>query len=95
MNGQLDISFPIHRRENNIESQAHLEENEIHFSEQCKRVLQILRTGIRLTRISAATEYKIMSLERRVADINQGNEIIKKSWVTDETGKKLFKEYYL
>ena len=42
---QTELSFTTHEAENNPESQTHLEENRAHFSEQCKRVFDLLMSG--------------------------------------------------
>lgn len=88
----------VHERENNSESVNHLKENKKHFTEQCRKLLGLYRKGIRLTRITAATEYNIRSLERRhkdLKDLKDPNINVTEEWVTDQKGRKLYKEYFL
>jgi Helix-turn-helix domain len=86
---QLDIF--IHQIENNPESQCHLNENKKHFSDQCKKVLALLKDGVRLTTINAV-QYGILSLPRRIKDLKDFNGIeIKERWLTDPK----IKEWYL
>lgn len=93
---QLDIfSTPVHRYENNAESESHLKENEKRFSTQCWRVYNLLLAGCRLTRIKAATDFKILSLERRVKDLRENGIEINTEWVKDDRGHNLYKEYFI
>jgi len=71
MNGtQLALDF-THREENNHDSRRHLEENRERFSAQCQQVYDLLRSGVRLTVLSAITEYGISSLPRRILDLKE------------------------
>jgi len=84
----------IHDNENNSESQEHLEENRERFSLQCLKVLELLRTGKRLTTINAPT-YGILSLPRRIKDLKDKNGIIIDwIWLHDDKGRKTIKEWY-
>lgn len=94
---QLSIldEIEIHDRENNSESEGFLNENRKRLSKQCVRVLQLLQSGIRLT-TENAPGYRILSLPRRVKDLRDYNKIpVNDSWVRDENGRRLIKEYYL
>lgn len=93
-----------HLRENNEESQKHLEINEKKFSRQCLMVLELLYQGKRLTVLSA-TKYGITSLPRRIKDLRDRNgiTIIEDRWV-DAEGKPAnkrdattynYKEWYI
>lgn len=85
----------IHWIENNRESQTHLENNEQKFTDQCKKVLELLRSGVRLTTINAPS-YGILSLPRRLKDLRDYNGVqINETWVRDNEGRKMFKEWYL
>lgn len=85
-----------HIRENNKESQQHLEENEQLFSDQCLKVMQLLNKGIRLT-VLEAHKMGISSLPRRIKDLRDRNNItnIKDEWVVDGKGKKLYKQWFI
>jgi len=96
---QLALDF-THREENNHDSRRHLEENRERFSAQCQQVYDLLSSGVRLTVLSAITEYGISSLPRRILDLKEyfreeGIDVeIKDAWVKTD-GKNQYKEYYL
>jgi hypothetical protein len=87
---QLDIF--IHSVENNSESQAHLNENRAHFTDQCKKVLALLESGVRLTTVSAV-DYHILSLPRRILDLKQNGVKIEEEWLTG-LGKRKIKVWF-
>lgn len=84
-----------HSRENNSESEVHLEENKKHFSKQCEKVLQLLKSGHRLTTKSAMMYYGIWSLPRRILDLKRSGVEIKDEWILDSDGKTKIKIWYL
>jgi len=86
----------VHEYENNKESQDHLYENRAKFSQQCLRVLELLRQGKRLTTINAPG-YGILSLPRRIKDLRDKNGIdnISDQWLIDEEGKRTTKEWFI
>jgi hypothetical protein len=88
---QLSIDWnPVHKKENNNESQAILEANRAELNTQCKMVKAMLESGYRLTVRDAMINYGISSLPRRILDLkNQGVDI--KSKLIN--GK--YKEYYI
>ena len=90
---QLPLDF-THRQENNYQSRKHLEENREKFNRQCQLVYDLLRSGVRLTVLSAITEYGISSLPRRILDLKEAGVEIKDCWVRAD-GKERWKEYYL
>jgi hypothetical protein len=91
MINQLAIDFEVHSRENNPESESHLNENRQKFSDQCKKVLSLLQDGVRLTTINAPS-YGILSLPRRIKDLKDYNGIeVKERWLTNPK----IKEWYL
>lgn len=96
MSAQLNIDFEniVHVRENNAENQKHLDENREKFNRQCKQVYDLLKSGKRLTRLGAANEYGIASLERRCADLRAAGIEVKSEWIIID-GKRSHKEYYL
>jgi len=85
----------IHEKENNPSSQAHFEKNKKHFSQQCKKVLQLLLDGKRLTVKSAITNYDIWSLPRRILDLRENGINIHDEWVDDKNGENKIKQYFL
>lgn len=89
------MSLSVHKSENNSESEIHLKENRQHFSNQCQQVLELLKSGIRLTRKDGMTIYNINSVERRIKDLIENGVDVKKEWVRDEEGKKIYVEYFL
>ena len=90
MNEQTQINFEIHQKENNPESQNILDGNRNHFSAQCKKVYDILKSGKRLT-TTEALQHGIGDLRARVRDLIKYNKIdVKKRLI-----EVRFKEYYL
>lgn len=85
----------IHQKENNQESQQHLEENKDHFSAQCLKVLEILQQGKRLTVKSAMNQYEIWSLPRRILDLKEKGIDIHDEWILDKDGKTKIKQWFL
>jgi len=101
MNGlQEALDFTPHHRENNHASRVHIEENRDKFSRQCQQVYALLRSGVRLTVLSAITEYGISSLPRRILDLKEhfrreGIDVeIKDCWI-EVNNKRAYKEYYI
>jgi len=86
---QLALDF-THREENNHDSRRHLEENRERFSAQCKQVYDLLRSGVRLTVLSAITEYGISSLPRRILDLKQAGIEIRDCWID-----RKYKEWFI
>lgn len=78
--------------ENNLESQAHYEENEKEFTKQCKIVHDALLRGEKLTTHDALLKYHIGDLRRRVKDLKDiyGIPVLSRY----VTGTR-FKEYFL
>lgn len=66
---QIDFTEVLHSRENNNFSQGILEANTEHLGGQCKKVLDLLNSGVKLTVRSAMIDYNISSLPRRIKDI--------------------------
>lgn len=85
---QLDIDFS--RRENNPGSQAILNGNKVHFSNQCQIVYNALLRGERLTTASALIRYGIGDLRRRVKDLRDAGIDVK-----DELQESRFKIYFI
>jgi hypothetical protein len=91
---QLALDFSCHRDENNHDSRRHLEENRQKFSDQCQKVYSLLLSGVRLTVLSAMTEYGISSLPRRILDLKESGIEIKDAWVKTDS-KERWKEYFI
>lgn len=88
---QSTIEFSVHQRENNAESQDHLDINREHFSAQCKRVYDYLMNGGRLTVYSAMVDLRISSAPRRILDLKEKGVKISDRWVGEkETNKEWF-----
>jgi thymidylate synthase len=85
----------IHEHENNPESQDNLDKNKKHFSKQCKKVLELLLQGKRLTVKSAISNYDIWSLPRRILDLRENGVNICDEWVEDKHGESKIKQYFL
>ena len=79
-----------HTRENNPESESILNDNREHFSDQCKLVLELLKSGKALTVRTALLVYGIGSLPRRILDLKQKGVMIQSRLID-----KKYKEYYL
>lgn len=96
---QLDLFSPIphgiprvHLKENNQESQEHLDKHRIHFSKQCVKVYELLKSGLRLTVLGAANEHGIMYLPRRIKDLRDIYKVDIKDRFIPGTR---FKEYWM
>lgn len=74
---QLSIDF-LHAKENNDFSQKLLDNSRPHLNNQCQRVYDLLLSGVALTVISAMNDYQIMSLPRRILDIERSTGIVVK-----------------
>ena len=85
----MEIDF-VHARENNYLSQDYLNANKDHLNNQCLKVYELLKSGVRLTVISAMNDYQVMSLPRRILDIET-----KLGIVIPRTRKGKIIEYYL
>ena len=85
----------IHERENSQENEQHLHDNYQHFSEQLRKVYDLLKSGIVLTQLSAANDYHINSLSTRISELKVNKIIVQKKWLHDENGKKTVLSYYL
>lgn len=83
---QTEIDF-THAHENNLPSQKYLEANRQHLNNQCRKVWLLLNSGIRLTVMSAMNEYGVMSLPRRILDIEQKMEVKINREMTGKTMK--------
>ena len=86
-----------HFKENNLDSERHLHENELKFSNQCKKVLSLLRQGVVLTTKIANAQYDIGDLHRRIGNLRDDNKVegIVDEWVHDEEGKTKYKKWYM
>ena len=83
-----DFTSVNHRRENNIESQKHLEENDQKFVGQCAIVVSLLRKGVVLSSYSAMTQHRIGHLPRRIKDLrDNGGVEIHDQFEHDSSGK--------
>ena len=93
----MKSQLPNHEREYSPDTESYLQENYQRLSECCMKVLRILHTGKRLT-TKEASALGIPYLPIRIKDLRDKAKIegIKDEWVRDpETGKRLYKEYFL
>lgn len=92
-----DEKIEVHGKENNRESQQHLEDNEPHFKKQCHTVLSLLRKGVVLTSRIAMIDYNIGDVHRRIGELREGGITgISDEWVMDADGKKTrFKKWFM
>lgn len=88
---QSQLTFPLHERENNAESEQQLYTHGAHFSNQCLSVLDALRRGERLTTGKALVKYQIGDLRARIRDLRQAGVKVLDCYVEGTR----FKEYYL
>lgn len=90
MSQQITIDFSVHQIENLPENQEILDSNREHFSDQCRRVYELLKSGKRLT-TTEALQYGIGDLRARIRDLIKFNNVpIQKRLITGR-----FKEYFL
>lgn len=94
---QLEMTFnSVHVRENNPDSQAHLDLKREDFNAQCWEVLKRMLDGEKLSYLTAINT-GIGDIRRRAKDLIDGKGIpVKREWATDENGNRLdFKWYYI
>lgn len=91
MSRQLNIfEQVVHIRENNSESEENLASNYKKFSNQCKKVFDLLFNGKRLTTETALINHRIFSLPRRLLDLKKEGVMISDEWRKDEGVKIWF-----
>lgn len=95
-NNQLIISFaPVHKRENNALSQAHLDEFRDKFTKDCYNVLCELVNGKRLTYKYAINTALSGDIRARIRDLRKIYKLpISDEYVKTENGRK-YKEYFM
>ena len=81
-----------HIKENNSDSQQHLEENRQKFETDAVFLLRLMKMGKRLTRLSVVKDYGIDG--RRLGELHSEGQC-KKSWKINDKGKRLYVEYYV
>jgi hypothetical protein len=91
---ELPLDFN-HGKENNRESQDHYTDNLDRFNNQCRKLMERLLRGERLTTYNQR-EYGVSDLRRRIADLIAMGVPIEKEFIKDPEGQVTrFKEYYL
>lgn len=102
MNAQTSIDFTAtrhntydHGAENNAQSERHYEANLDRFNNHCRKILERLLRGERLT-TARQMEYGTGDLRARVRDLRNAGIPVQDDFVTTEDGKRTrFKYYYL
>lgn len=94
---EVKTKIEIHDVENNLQSQAILEKNKIHFSKQCMIIYNALISGYRLTTSMALIGievngeiHKIGDLRRRIKDLKDNG--IK---ISEQLNKDRYKVWYM
>lgn len=83
---QASLDFSVHFRENNVESQLHLDAKRGHFTAKCSEVYRRLMAGERLTVLGCANS-GVSSLPRRILDLKQSGVRVSDAW---ESGCKVW-----
>lgn len=93
---QLNIDFnPVHVKENNPLSQAHLEQFRDKFNHDCLNTLRLLIEGKRLTYKYAIDTGLSGDIRARIRDLRRDYKLpISDEWVTSAGGRK-YKEYFM
>lgn len=81
----------IHQRENNEDSEKHLQENHDKFQSDAVFLLHQMLRGERLTAKTVVQKYGIA--DRRLRDLEIAGKC-RKEWVLSESGKRLYVEYF-
>lgn len=86
---------PVHLRENNAESQQHLELKREDFNEQCWKVLNRMLNGERLCYLTAINS-GIGDIRRRSKDLIDGFGIlVRREWAVIDGIRQDYKHYYI
>lgn len=93
---QLQMTFnAVHGRENNPDSQRHLELKREDFNEQCWRVLKRMLDGEKLSYLTAINS-GIGDIRRRAKDLIDGKGIpVKREWAIENGERQDYKWYYI
>jgi hypothetical protein len=96
MNTQLHIDFdPVHRIENNPESQAQLDKHRDVFTRECWQVLKRMLQGEEIT-MKSGINSGISDIRRRAKDLIDYYNVPVRCEFIDEDGVKLrYKKYYI
>ena len=87
---ELDFTAVVHTKENNRQSEGILDANYELFNAQCKKVLNALKTGRKLTVMEMMVEFGIGDPRRRIKDLRDKGIEIK-----DEIHDTRFKKYFI
>lgn len=66
---QATIEFSVHRAEDNLSSQLHLDSHRDHFSQQCRILFNAFYSGEEITSLVSIQKYQILDFRRRCCDL--------------------------
>lgn len=61
---------------------------------QCQKLLQMLINGDLVTSLTAVSQARCVSLQRRLSDLRESGIVIHDKWIKTPTGKRV-KSYYI
>lgn len=94
---QFDFN-PVHSRENNIDSEAFLEQNRHRFNGNCWELLLGMLKGTQYSTNGYNKVHKISSLPRRVMDLQKVfglGDLIKYEWAPEGSEDEGYKQCYI
>lgn len=66
---QQSLNFDVHKVENRLSSQLHLDEHRTHFSKQCSTLFNAFMSGDEITSLTSIQKYQIIDFRRRCCDL--------------------------
>lgn len=83
----------IHERESDLSTESFLNENREKFSSDAKFLLSLLYRGKRLSNHQVTKDFGIDG--RRLRELILSHKEIKKEWVLNDKGKRMYVEYFM
>lgn len=83
----------IHDRENNDDSERHLSENRDKFESDAEFLYRLMKMGKKFSDQEVVSKYGING--RRLRELFNEKEDVKKSWVLNEKGKRIYVTYFI